>query len=162
MNDPLTRANSFLTFKIGAEDFGIQVNNVLNILELQHITEIPQSPDYMKGVINLRGRALPVVDTRTKLGMSPTEFTMHTCIIVLELYLGENKIQIGALVDFVNAVEEFSNDIIDASPSLGNKYSSEFITGIAKLNDKFIMIMDFEKLFSINETLHIQEIKETI
>ena len=147
----ISKTNSYLTFKIGEEEFGAHVSKVLNILELQKITEIPKAPDYMKGVINLRGMVLPVIDTRIKFDMEPTEITDDTCIVVMDLKMDDELIHIGALVDSVVAVHEIDESQIDETPSIGNTYKSEFITGVAKIDENFIMILDLIKLFTSDE-----------
>jgi purine-binding chemotaxis protein CheW len=105
----LLKTNSFLSFKLGDEEFAAHVGKVLNILEMTRITEVPKAPEYMKGVINLRGTVLPVIDTRIKFGMSPTVYTTNTCIIVLDIEMDGESIHVGALVDSVQAVLEFDN-----------------------------------------------------
>jgi len=147
----ISKINSYLTFKIGDEEFGANVNNVLNILELQEITKVPKAPEYMKGIINLRGKVLSVIDTRIKFDMSPTEFTDDTCIVVMDLVKEDEVIHIGALVDSVVAVREIDENQINPSPSIGNSYKSEFITGLAKIDESFIMILDLIKLFTGEE-----------
>ena len=154
-----TKVNSYLTFRIGEEEFGANVSKVLNILELQKITEVPKSPDYMKGVINLRGMVLPVIDTRIKLSMSPTEFTDDTCIVVMDLIVKDEIINVGALVDSVVAVREIDDDDLKPSPSIGNSYKFEFITGVAKIEDNFVMILDLIKLFTRNEIKNLKNHK---
>jgi purine-binding chemotaxis protein CheW len=148
-----SKINSYLTFKIGDEEFGAHVSKVLNILELQKITKIPKAPDYMKGVINLRGTVLPVIDTRIKFGMQATEFTNNTCIVVMDLDIDNNNelIHIGALVDSVVAVHEINEKTIEPVPSIGKNYKSEFIIGVAKSGESFIMILDLVKLFTVDE-----------
>ena len=157
-NDSKTKVNSYLTFKIGDEEYGAHVNNVLNILELQKITKVPKAPEYMKGVINLRGMVLPVIDTRIKFEMSPTEFTDNTCIVVMDLMVDGELLHVGALVDSVTAVHEIDENAIEPAPSIGNTYRAEFITGVVKHGEKFIMILDLIKLFTGEE---LQELKKT-
>lgn len=152
-----TETNSYLTFKIRNEEFAANVSKVINILELTKITEVPKSPEYMKGVINLRGAVLPVIDTRIKFGFSPTEYTSNTCIIVMEVKEDKDIVQLGALVDFVNAVVEIDEDQIQPPPTIGSKYKSEFIYGMAKVNDKFIMLLDIEKAFTSDEIISLKE-----
>ncbi|MBI9052847.1 MAG: chemotaxis protein CheW [Bacteroidales bacterium] len=146
--DSKTQINSYLTFKIGVEEFGIQVNKVLNILELQEITNVPKSPEYMKGVINLRGTILPIIDTRIKFEMTPTEFTDDTCIVVMDLVVEDEIMHVGALVDSVVAVREIDESQINPSPNIGKSYKSEFISGLVKINESFVMILDVIKLFT--------------
>lgn len=156
-NETITELNSYLSFNLGEEQFAANVGKVLNILEMTKITEVPKAPDYMKGVINLRGTVLPVVDTRIKFGMTPTVYTTNTCIIVMEIEMEGEQIQVGALVDAVQAVLELDKEEIQPPPSIGSKFKSEFIEGMAKVEDKFIMILNMEKVFSSEEILSIQE-----
>ncbi|MBI9054394.1 MAG: chemotaxis protein CheW [Bacteroidales bacterium] len=152
-----TKVNSYLTFKIGDEEFAANVHDVVNILELPKITKIPKAPDYLKGIIDLRGRALPVIDTRVKFNMPPTEYTDNTCIIVMDLKVKNEIIHIGALADLVVAVREIDESLIDNTPDIGNSYKAEFITGVAKFNERFIMILDLVKLFTSDELLNLKE-----
>ncbi|MBB1540808.1 MAG: chemotaxis protein CheW [Bacteroidia bacterium] len=145
------KINSYLTFKLGEEEFAAHVGKVLNILEMTKITEVPKSPDYMKGVINLRGSVLPVIDTRIKFGMTPTEYTPNTCIVVMDIDMDGDSIHVGALVDSVQAVLEIEDTQILPPPSIGHKYRSEFIEGVANINDSFIMILNMDEVFSSEE-----------
>lgn len=153
---------SYLSFKLGNELFAAHVSKVLNILELVKITEVPKSPDYMKGVINLRGNVLPVIDTRIRFGMSATEFTKNTCILVLSITIDNEQVNIGALVDSVQEVLEIDDSQIQPSPSIGNKYKSEFIQGMLKHDDKFIMLLDMDKVFSTDDIIALKEKTETV
>ena len=148
---------SYLTFRLGQEVFAAHVSKVLNILEMQHITKVPQAPDYMKGVINLRGKVLPVVDLRIKFSMPATEETVDTCIIVLNFELEGETIMLGALVDAVREVLEISDDNIDPSPSIGTKYNTNFMQGMYRVDENFIMILDIDRVFSLDEQLHLAE-----
>lgn len=152
-----TIINSYLSFNLGEEEFAAHVGKVLNILEMTKITEVPRSPDYMKGVINLRGAVLPVIDTRIKFGMTPTEYTNNTCIVVMEVEMEGDLVQVGALVDSVQAVLELDEAQIQPPPSIGSKYKSEFIYGMAKVEDNFIMLLDMEKVFSSDEIISLKE-----
>lgn len=155
-NNIKNQTNSYLTFNLGNEVFASHVSKVLNILEMVRITEIPRSPDYMKGVINLRGNVLPVVDTRIKFGMEPAKITKNTCIIVLETNIDSEEIQLGIIVDSVKEVIDIIPNQIQPPPSIGTKYKSEFITGMGNINDEFIMILDIDKVFSSDELLVLQ------
>ncbi len=148
-------SNSYLTFRVGGENFAAHVNKVLNILELCPITRVPQAPEYMLGVINLRGSVLPVVDSRVKFGMKATENTKNTFIIVMEVLIDEKIVQIGALVDAVNEVAEVDEQNILPPPSIGNKYKADFISGVFSSNSHFTMILDVDKAFATNEILNI-------
>ena len=151
----IAKITSYLTFKLGDEEFAAHVSKVLNILELTKITEVPKSPNYMTGVINLRGSVLPVIDTRIKFGMTPTEFTPSTCIVVMDIDLEGESVHVGALVESVQAVVEIEHDQIMPPPSLGNKYRSEFIEGVANINDKFVMILNMDEVFSSEDLIDL-------
>ena len=153
-------SNSYLTFKLGDENFGVHVSQVLNILEMTRITEVPQSPDYMKGVINLRGMVLPVIDTRIKFGLPETEYTNNTCIIVMDLELEGDEVHIGAIVDEVLSVTEINDSQIQPPPSIGNKYRSEFIYGMANVEEDFIMLLDMKEVLSVDEMAEMVEKSE--
>ncbi len=150
-SENLSKINSFLSFKLGDEEFAAHVGKVLNILEMTKITEVPRAPEYMKGVINLRGTVLPVIDTRIKFGMPATAYTTNTCIIVLDIDMDGESIHVGALVDSVQAVLEFNSTDIMPAPSIGSKYRSEFIEGVVNVDNKFIMILNMDAVFSSDE-----------
>ena len=145
------KLNSYLTFKLNDELFAANVSKVLNILEMAKITEVPKAPGYMKGVINLRGTVLPVVDTKIKFDMGATKYTAATCILVLDINMDNESIHVGALVDSVQEVLEFDDDQIQPPPSIGSKYRSEFIDGMVKYNEDFIMILNMDMVFSLDE-----------
>ncbi len=157
MTEEIKKLNSYLTFKLGDELFAANVGKVLNILEMTKITEVPKAPDYMKGVINLRGTVLPVVDTKKKFSMGETSFTANTCILVLDIEMDGDSIHVGAIVDSVQEVLEFEDKQIQPPPSIGSKYKSEFIDGMVKYNEDFIMILNMDLVFSIDELSIMKE-----
>ena len=147
---------SFLSFKVGGEIFAANVTYVINILEMVSITKVPKTPEYMLGVINLRGSVLPLVDFRVKLGIENHEFTSNTCILVLSVHIDNNEYIVGAVVDSVQEVLEINNDEIDAPPIIQSGGISGFITGMYKLNDeKFLMILDINKILEKDEIIDI-------
>jgi purine-binding chemotaxis protein CheW len=148
---------SFLTFKLGKEIFAVNVEKVLEILEVPSITSVPRSPEYMKGVINLRGNVLPVIDSRIKFGMPPADQTINTCIVVLNVEMDAEEIVIGALVDSVQEVLEIKTTDIQPSPSIGSKYKAEFINGMYKLNEVFVIMLNIDKVFSADELIIVKE-----
>lgn len=153
-------SESYLTFKLGEEEFGVHVSQVLNILEMTRITEVPQAPCYMKGVINLRGMVLPVIDTRVKFGMPQTEYTHNTCIVVMDIEMEGDTIHLGSIVDEVLSVVEIEESQVEPPPSLGNQYRSEFIFGMAKIEDQFVMLLDMERVFRGEEIAGFAETVE--
>lgn len=152
--------NSYLSFRIGTEIFAVNVENVLNILEMTKITKMPKAPDYLLGVINHRGRVLPVIDSRLKFDIEATEITTNTCIIVFEIMRDDNDVNIGAVVDAVKEVLEIESKNIMPIPSIGKYHNTDFLRGMYKTDDGFVMILDIEKVLASEEILDIQQIAD--
>ncbi|WP_243546030.1 chemotaxis protein CheW [Pseudodesulfovibrio tunisiensis] len=158
MNDEaLKDINQFLTFTLGKEIFALDIGTVREVLELTSITKIPRTPEFMRGVINLRGHAVPVVDMRRKLGMSQGEDTVDTCIIIVEIEFDGEFTVMGALVDSVREVFEMAPDAIEAAPKMGAAVNAEYIKGMGRQNDQFIIILDISKIFSAEELSAVKE-----
>jgi len=147
----ITEKATFLTFTLNREIFAIQVANVREVLDLAEITVVPRTPKFMRGVINLRGRVVPVVDMRIKFDLPAVQDTVDTCIIVVEVNFDDEKMVIGALADSVEEVFELGEEEIEPPPSIGSSLDSEFIRGMGKLGEKFIVILDIDKVFSVDE-----------
>lgn len=165
MSTDQSEIRTYLSFKLSEEVFAINVSKVLNILEMKTITKVPKTPNYMKGVINLRGTVLPVVDLRIKFALPEKDNTVDTSIIVLSIEKDNENIMIGILVDAVREVLEFKSDEIAPSPTIGTKYNSGFIEGMWRVGENFIMILDIDKVFSIDEIIdfkeHVPEVNAT-
>ena len=144
----ITETVQYLTFKLGEEIFAIDVSKVREILEFTSITKVPQTPEFMRGVINLRGSVVPVIDLRLNFGMACTEQTVNTCIIVVEVILDGEVVVLGALADSVQEVVEMEPDHIEPAPHLGTKFNTDFIKGMGKIDNEFVMILDIDKVFS--------------
>ena len=145
------QTTQYLTFNLSDEVFAVDVGRVREILEITSITKVPQTPDFMRGVINLRGSVVPVIDMRLKFGMSETERTVNTCIVVVEVQMdGENTV-LGALADSVQEVIEMEPSQIEAAPHIGTHLNTDFIKGMGKHNERFVMILDIDKIFSAHE-----------
>ena len=157
MNDSLVDIRQFLTFKLSEEVFGVDVAKVREILDFIQITKVPQTPDFMSGVINLRGSVVPVVDMRLKFGMEKTETTVNTCIIVVEVNLDVENVVLGALVDSVQEVFELDPSQIEPAPKIGTKLKTDFINGMGKRDDKFIIILNIDKVFCSEELVLVQD-----
>jgi purine-binding chemotaxis protein CheW len=142
---------SYLSFRIGKEMFAADVGKVLEILELCPITRVPHAPDYMRGVINLRGKVLPVLDSRIKFGIEVSQDNQDTCIVVLDVAMDGESLQLGALVDSVEEVLELAANVIEPPPSLGSRFNPEYMLGMVKRDESFIMILDVDKVFSDEE-----------
>ncbi len=152
--------HTFLTFKLKNELFAANVGKVLTILEMKPITKVPNSPDYMRGVINLRGNVLPVIDMRIKFGMPVAEFTQETCIIVLSVEIEGEMVQLGILVDAVDEVLEIGEQEIEESPSIGTRYKMEFIQGMYRLEEGFVMLLNIDLIFNSDDKVISKELSE--
>jgi purine-binding chemotaxis protein CheW len=157
----INETKQYLTFKLNEEVFGVDVAQVREILDYVKITKVPQTPEFMCGVINLRGSVVPVVDMNMKFGMVKTERTVNTCIVVVEVILNEEKTILGALVDSVQEVFEIDPANIEPAPRIGTKLRTEFIKGMGKHDDKFIIILDIDKIFSSEELEVVQNASAT-
>jgi len=152
--------NSFLSFRLGDELFASNVGKVLEILEIPKITKVPRSPAFMRGVVNLRGNVLPVIDTRIKFGLPTIDDTINSCILVLNLELEGKSIVLGTIVDQVQEVMEIDESSIQQLPTVGARYKTEFIDGMVKKDDQFIMLLNIDLLFSSDEASILQDIAQ--
>lgn len=143
--------NSYFTFRLGSELFAVNIGNVTKILGLTNITKVPNSPRYFKGIINLFGDVIPVFDGRLKFGFPEIESTQNTCILVLVFELDGQVVSSGIIIDSVEKVVIFETEQIKPAPTVGKGFNNEFIHGIATLNDKFVIILNIEKIFSEEE-----------
>lgn len=140
--------HQYLTFHLGEEIFALDIGSVREIIDDKNFTKIPRTPEFMRGVINLRGHAVPVVDLRLKFGMSKTALSVNTCAIITDIPVGNGSVQIGALADSVEEVVEIKPEDIDSAPSMGTAIDSAFIKGMGKRDKRFIIILDEEHFLS--------------
>jgi len=147
----ITETRQYLTFKLGNEVFATDVAKVREVLDLAPITAIPRMPEFMAGVINLRGSVVPVVDLRLCLGMAKTESTRNTCVVVVEVLLDSESIVVGALADSVEEVIDLEPEQIEPAPRIGTHIRTDFIRGMGKRDTQFIMILDIDRVFSAEE-----------
>jgi purine-binding chemotaxis protein CheW len=146
----------YLTFKLNNEVFALDITKVREVLDFTTITRVPRTPEFMRGVINLRGSVVPVVDLRLKFGMTKTEKTVNTCIIITEVELEGETTILGALADSVQEVIDLMPDHIEPAPKIGTHLNTEFIKGMGKQNERFIIILDINKVFSAEEIALVQ------
>jgi purine-binding chemotaxis protein CheW len=139
--------NQYLTFKLDNEIYGISIQKVREVLDWTRVTKVPQTPDYMIGVLNLRGNVVPIIDMKMKFGLNAVEKTINTCIIIVEVLLNNDISVIGILADSVKEVIEISDNQIEPAPKLGVKINIDFIKGIGKHDGDFIIILDIDKIF---------------
>ena len=148
-----TTQTQYLTFTLENENFAIDVFKVREILEYTSCTKVPNMPPYVRGVINLRGSIVPVLDLKMKFGLAPTEFTINTCIIIVEIMMGGEPTQMGALADSVREVLEIEPSEIEDPPKLGTGINNKLIHGMCKKEDQIIILLDVNCLFSTDEIL---------
>jgi len=141
-------ATQFLTFKLGGELFALDIATVREVLDFSTITKVPGTPEYMRGVINLRGRAVPVVDLRLKFGMEPAEKTVNTCVIITEVVVNGERVVLGAMADAVQEVLDLHPEDVEDPPRIGVKMNTEFIRGMGRHLEEFIIILDIDSVFS--------------
>jgi purine-binding chemotaxis protein CheW len=152
----IIETSQFLTFKLDQEAYALDIKQVREVLDFAEITKVPRMPEYMRGVINLRGGVVPVVDLRLKFGMTRTEKTVNTCVIIIILNIEGESILLGALADSVQEVITMEPDQIVPPPKIGTRLNTEFIKGMGKKNDEFIIIIDIDKVFSLDEAVVYQ------
>jgi purine-binding chemotaxis protein CheW len=150
--------NQYLTFTLGDELFAADIARVREVLDYPTITRVPRMPDYLLGVTNLRDNVVPVVDMRLKFGMTPTARTVDTCVVIVETEFEGEPITIGCLADSVKEVLDLPQDQIEPPPKIGLGLDTEFLKGMGKQGDKFLMILDMEKMLS---SVELQLVKDT-
>jgi purine-binding chemotaxis protein CheW len=146
-----TDSRQYLTFMLGEEVFALDIEKVREVIDYTTVTKVPQTPDFMRGVINLRGNVVPVVDLRLKFGMSMTEKTVNTCVIFTEVALEGETVLLGAMADSVREVLDLESEEIEPPPRFGARLNTEFIRGMGKHEDQFIIILDIDKIFASDE-----------
>ena len=156
-NHPIEVIQQYLTFRIGNENYGLELSQTREIIEYSGITEVPLMPSFLRGVINLRGEVVPVIDLAVRLGRKPIEVQKRTCIIVVELHNNEQNHVLGLLADSVSEVIEMSDENIEDAPSFGANIRADFIQGIAKRDDEFVVLLDANNALSIRELAHLVE-----
>jgi purine-binding chemotaxis protein CheW len=143
--------SQYLTFSLGGEMFAVGILNVKEIIEYGHLTEIPMMPAFIRGVINLRGSVVPVIDLSARFGGKTTEVSRRTCIVIVEVSDGEMRHDIGIMVDAVSEVLDIPASEIEPPPSFGAKIRADFIFGMGKVSGKFVIILNIDKVLSVEE-----------
>lgn len=147
MDREKTGTSKYLTFKLGDENYGLEILGVREIIGLMEITKVPRMPGFVRGVINLRGKVIPVIDLRRKFEMPEVEDTKETCIIVVDL----GEVVMGVVVDEVSEVLDIQNSQIDEAPEFGVSVDTQFILGIGKTEDKVVILLDIRKVLTTDE-----------
>ncbi len=156
MLDTKIKSNQYLTFSLNDEEYAVNVNQIREILETSDITKIPCTYEFMRGVINLRGSVVPVIDLHIKFNLPRTEQTVNSCVIVMEVEIDDKLVIIGALADSVEEVIDLEEEQIEPAPRIGTNVQSEFIKGMGKHNDRFLILLDLDKVFSREELIQME------
>jgi purine-binding chemotaxis protein CheW len=141
-------STKYLTFALAEEEYGLPVLKVREIIKMMDITEVPQVPPHVKGVINLRGKVIPVVDLRLTFGFPPRDYDERTCIIVSEVALQEGKVLMGMVVDAVSEVVSITTEEVEETPSFGGRINTEYIHGLAKVRGHVKILLDLDRVFT--------------
>ncbi|EMY61855.1 chemotaxis protein CheW [Leptospira terpstrae] len=152
----------YLTFLISEELFGLGILYIKEIIEFESVTHVPMMPEYIPGVINLRGNVVPVIDLNMRFYKKKTETNRKTCIIITEIKMENEIIDVGLLVDAVNEVVDITPDSIEEPPSFGSKIRLDFIQGLGKLENKFVIILKVNQILELSELQTIQETSSNV
>ncbi|MBQ0719101.1 MAG: chemotaxis protein CheW [Gammaproteobacteria bacterium] len=150
--------SQFLTFELASEIYAINILFIREIIEYGNLTQVPMVPNFIAGVINLRGSVVPVIDLSSRFGRSETKITKRTSIVIIEINSDNQMIEIGIMVDIVNEVLEMSDDAIEDAPSFGASIRTDFISGMGKVDGKFLIILNVEQVLSLDELSVVSEI----
>jgi purine-binding chemotaxis protein CheW len=157
--ESLSQTEQYLTFQMNDKSYGLEILNIKEIIEYSEVTEVPMTPDFILGVINLRGRVVPVIDLGLLFSGKPVILTRRTSIIILEVKNSDLQLEIGIAVDVVNEVIDINADDIEPSPSLGDKINTAFISGMAKVDEEFLILLNVENVMSVDEFTIISSIQ---
>lgn len=150
------REGKYLTFSLDGEEYGIGILKVREIIGMMPITPVPLSPDFVKGVINLRGKVIPIVDLRRKFGMAEADYTERTCIIVVEIRGASSRVPMGIVVDSVSEVINIKGSDIEETPSFGGNLKTEYILGIGKMDGGIKILLDIDRVLTAEEIIAMQ------
>jgi purine-binding chemotaxis protein CheW len=152
------RGGKYLTFHLAAEEFGLEILKVREIIGLMKITRIPKTPSYIRGVINLRGKVIPVLDLRLRFGMEAAPDTEQTCVIVVDMSTAVGSMMMGVVVDAVSEVQNINQDQIEAAPTIGAHSDTTFILGIAKIKNEVKILLDIDKVLTSTDFTAIESL----
>jgi purine-binding chemotaxis protein CheW len=141
----------YLTFKLGEEEYAIEILKVHQIIQMQEVTHVPRTPEYVRGVINLRGKIIPVIELRSKFGMEKTVDSEKTCIIVVQIIHNSQPVTMGIIIDEVREVLQIKGEDIEETPSFGTNINADFILGIGKVGSNVKMLLDIDKVLTSSE-----------
>lgn len=141
----------YLTFLLGSDLFGIPVNSVREVIEYKKVFKTPRVPEYIRGVINLRGEVVPIIDLASRFYYNKSEIIPTSAIVIVEVSENSNKIPVGVIIDSVKAVVEIGEDKIDATPEIGSRIKPEYLDGIGKVDNEFVILMNIDTILNIEE-----------
>ncbi len=151
------REGKYLTFTLASEDYGIGILKIKEIIGMMPITSVPQTPSFVKGVVNLRGKVIPVVDLRLKFGMPAIDYTERTCIIVVEISGQSSAIKIGIVVDAVSEVLNIKGEDVENTPAFGTHVNTDYILGMAKIGGSVKILLDIDKVLSTQDLVTLEK-----
>jgi purine-binding chemotaxis protein CheW len=151
----------YLTFMLGGETYAMGILAIKEIIEYGNLTEVPRMPQFIRGVINLRGAVVPVIDLGSRFGKQATKVTRRTCIVIIEVATGDETQDVGVMVDAVNAVLEIPPQEIEPPPSFGANIRADFINGMGKVNGKFVIILSIQHVLSVDEMVTLSGIEQS-
>ena len=149
-------AGKYLTFALGVEEYGLPVLKVREIIKMLDITQVPQMPAHVKGVINLRGKVIPVVDLRLKFGFTPQDYNERTCVIVVEVVISTGRVLMGIVVDAVSEVLNLAGEDIERTPDFGERVDTDYMTGVAKVKGKVKILLDLDRVLGADGTISLK------
>lgn len=150
--------NQYLTFILGGEIYGVSILVIKEILEYNDPTTVPMMPDFIRGVINLRGSVVPVVDLSLRLGKETTTIEKRTCVVIIEVQHEDERMEIGVVVDAVNEVLDIAPENIESAPNFGAKIRTDFIHGMGKVDEKFVVLLNIDHVLSIEELSMLDQV----
>ncbi|MBK8229355.1 MAG: purine-binding chemotaxis protein CheW [Candidatus Eisenbacteria bacterium] len=146
----------YLTFTLGSETYGLEILKVQEIIGIMSVTRVPRTPEYIRGVINLRGKVIPVIELRSKFGMAATPDTERTCIVVVQLHQNGQVMTVGTIVDEVSEVAHLASDQITPPPSFGTGVNTEFILGMGQVADRVLTLLDIDRALSNQDLAEVE------
>jgi len=155
-------AVQYLTFRLAAEEYAVRIQKIREIIEYPAVTPVPLTPPWIKGVLNVRGNVVPVVDLGVKFGIEAREITDRTCIVIVDANLGGVEAAMGVIADQVSAVTEFRDGDIEPPPDFGRNVRVHYLEGMAKMDGKFALMLDIDTVLSADEVLSLAEIAESV
>ena len=158
--DTISNVSEYLSFQLAEELFALDIGRVREVIEFTSVTKVPRMPVYMRGIINLRGGVVPVIDMRQKFGMGETQKDINTCVIILEVRVGENLVVLGAMADAVDEVFDLTPEQIEPAPRIGTHLNTRFLKGMGKKGEEFILLLDIDNVFSDHELQQAAERSE--